>query len=404
MSDAIVIRDHNTEVFLADVTHWLQHALQMLRTEFDDWQFPHDACRARWNQMLCNAGLVALNWPQAYGGRALPRATVIRFHELCAQHGAPQPLNSIAHSILAPTLLQFGSDAQKAQFLPGIRDGSAVWCQGYSEPGSGSDLASVRTRAVAADNDPSKGWHVSGHKIWTTMAHKAQWCFALVRTQADSRAHHGLSFMLIDMRAPGVRVEQIRQLTGEADYNEVFFDQAFVPPSQVLGAVGEGWRMAMAAAEFERGVYFLPRVIQIEAELKSTQALLDTARSTHPDAARIATTLEQLEDRCAVLRWRVDTIVERVSRGSTPGIDGAILKLIWSEARQALMDVRMELLGEAALLGPGSGKRFPREAAISREFLWSRAETIVAGTSEVQRNIIAERLLGLPKDKHVSTT
>ncbi|MEG0921780.1 MAG: acyl-CoA dehydrogenase family protein [Comamonas sp.] len=400
MHNATTIRDHNTEVFLADVTQWLQHALQVLRTEFDDWQFPHEACRAHWNHMLCSAGLVALNWPKAYGGRALPTATVIRFHELCAQYGAPQPLNSIAHSILAPTLLQFGSDAQKSQFLPGIREGSAVWCQGYSEPGSGSDLASVRTRAAATDN----GWYVSGHKIWTTMAHKAQWCFALVRTDADSRAHQGLSFMLIDMTAPGVRVEQIRQLTGEADYNEVFFDQVFVPTSQVLGAVGEGWRIAMAAAEFERGVYFLPRVIQIEAELKSTQALLDAARNTLADAARIATTLEQLQDRCAVLRWRVNTIVERVSRGSTPGIDGAILKLIWSEARQALMDVRMELLGEAALLGPGAGKRFPREAAISREFLWSRAETIVAGTSEVQRNIIAERLLGLPKDKHVSTT
>ena len=399
MINSISIRYTNQEEFLSDVALWLQASLKTLRAEFQDWEFPHDACRTRWNDMLCNAGLVALSWPKVYGGHELPTSTLIRFHEICAQHGAPQPLNSIAHSILAPTLLQFGNDAQKERFLPGIREGRDVWCQGYSEPGSGSDLASVRTRGVASES----GWRVSGHKIWTTMAHKSQWCFALVRTEPNSKAHKGLSFMLIDITSPGIRIERIKQLTGEADYNEVFFDNVFVPEDQVLGTVGEGWRIAMGAAEFERGVYFLPRVIQIEAELNDTKSLFKGVKEGNLDADRIATTLEQLEDRCSVLRWRVNTIIERVARGSTPGIDGAILKLMWSETRQCLMDVRMELLGEAALLGPDSGRRFPRQAAISREFLWSRAETIVAGTSEIQRNIIAERLLGLPKDKHVST-
>lgn len=398
MSNSVVIRDETTEVFLLDASAWIGSAIAALRKQFADWEFPHDACRRQWNQMLCDAGLVALSWPQSHGGRELPTSTLIQFHELCAKHGAPQPLNSIAHSILAPTLLQFGSQGQQERFLPGIREGRDIWCQGYSEPGSGSDLASVKTRGLLT----KEGWRVSGHKIWTTQAHTAQWCFALVRTELGSHAHKGLSFMLIDMTAPGVRVERIKQLTGEADYNEVFFDNVLVPEDQVLGTPGDGWRIAMGAAEFERGVYFLPRVIQLETELFDTKALFAAYAPSRPDLGRISGTLEQLEDRCTVIRWRVDTVIERVARGSTPGIDGAILKLLWSETRQALMDVRMELLGEEALLGPGSGERFPRHAAISREFLWSRAETIVAGTSEIQRNIIAERLLGLPKDKYVS--
>lgn len=400
MHETMTIRDDSPQAFLHDAAAWIARAVGVLRERFADWEFPHDACRRQWNQMLCDAGLVALGWPREHGGRALPTATLIRFHELCARHGAPQPLNSIAHSILAPTLLQFGNAAQQARFLPGIRAGREVWCQGYSEPGSGSDLASVKTRGVPDE----QGWRVSGHKIWTTQAHTAQWCFALVRTEPDSHAHRGLSFMLIDMRAPGVRVERIRQLTGEADYNEVFFDEVLVPADQVLGTPGEGWRIAMGAAEFERGVYFLPRVIQLETELSDTKALLAACTPSRPDLGRIGDALAQLEDRCAVVRWRVDTVIDRVARGSTPGIDGAILKLLWSETRQALMDLRMELLGEEALLGPGAGARFGRQAAIAREFLWSRAETIVAGTSEIQRNIIAERLLGLPKDQHVSTT
>ncbi|TDF64503.1 acyl-CoA dehydrogenase family protein [Cupriavidus sp. L7L] len=380
---------------LKEAAEWLLPTLSSFRQEFPAHTNPSQACRVRWNALLCQADLVALTWPREYGGRARPTADLIAFHELCASHGAPQPINSIAHSILAPTLLQFGTDAQKARFLPGIRDGSEIWCQGYSEPGSGSDLASVRTRGTQTP----AGWVVKGHKIWTTQAHLARWCFALVRTDPDSTGHRGLSFMLIDMQAPGVRVSPIRQLTGEADYNEVFFENVPVTAENIVGEVGQGWRIAMAAAEYERGIYFLPRVVQLEHEFERAEALFDRAVLETNEAHSYAHRLQEARDRCQVIRWRVEQVVSRVAAGSTPGIDGAILKLLWSETRQMVVELQLELLGERAVLGPEAEGEYAADASTVREFLWSRAETIVAGTSEIQRNIIAERLLGLPKDK-----
>ncbi|MFJ4293151.1 acyl-CoA dehydrogenase family protein [Cupriavidus sp. NPDC089707] len=383
--------------FLGEASAWLLPTLASFRQEFPAHTNPSQACRIRWNTLLCDANLVSLTWPAEHSGRALPTRDLIAFHELCARHGAPQPINSIAHSILAPTLLQFGTASQKERFLPGIRLGAEIWCQGYSEPGSGSDLASVRTRGTPS----ADGWLVNGHKIWTTQAHLARWCFALVRTDPDSVGHRGLSFMLIDMRAPGVRASPIRQLTGEADYNEVFFENVAVPAENIVGDVGEGWRIAMAAAEYERGVYFLPRVVQLEHELQRAQALFEHAELLAGERDVYAHRLQEAQDRCQVTRWRVEQVIGRVAAGDTPGIDGAILKLLWSETRQMVIELQLELAGERAVVGPEATGEYAEQASIVREFLWSRAETIVAGTSEIQRNIIAERLLGLPKDKSI---
>jgi len=392
-SATINIRDLTPEDFLDDVEKWLDGAMSRLRERFSDWQFPDLDCRRFWNEELCRANLVALTWPREYGGRALDTGTLIKFHEMCAVRGSPQPLNSIAHSILAPTLLQFGTANQKSRFLEGIRLGAAVWCQGYSEPSAGSDLASIKTRA---QRDGGR-WIVNGHKIWTTQAHLAQWCFALVRTQPEEKAHNGLSFKLINMNAPGVRVNPIRQITGEANYNECFFENVQVPAEDLVGNAGDGWRIAMAAAEYERGIYFLPRVIQLQTELDAINKLFKSRPPIEPHRTALAAKLIELQDSCRVIRWRVDAILARVAAGKTPGTDGTVLKLLWSETRQAVMEIWMGLLGELAVVGPGAGKHYPEEAAAAREFLWSRAETIVAGTSEVQRNIIAERILGLPK-------
>ncbi|KGD90061.1 acyl-CoA dehydrogenase [Achromobacter sp. RTa] len=384
-----------TENFLEDADVWLRAALARLRARYPDTASHTPECRQAWNRMLCEADLIALTWPREYGGRELPTAMLIAFHELCARLHAPQPINSIAHAILAPTLLRFGSAEQKALFLPGIRDGSEIWCQGYSEPQTGSDLSSVRTRARA----DAAGWLVDGRKIWTTQAHLAKWCFALVRTEPGSQAHRGLSFMLIDMRADGVRVEPIRQMTGEADYNEVLFEAVAVPEGRILGEPGEGWRIAMAAAEYERGIYFMPRVVQLEDELAGLQAALAQAPLAADERAVHARRVQDLADACRVIRWRVDRVLRQVASGDTPGIDGAMLKLMWSETRQQVWEQRMELLGETAILGPQAGAPYAAPAGVLREFLWSRAETIVAGTSEIQRNIVGERLLGLPKDR-----
>jgi alkylation response protein AidB-like acyl-CoA dehydrogenase len=205
--------------------------------------------------------------------------------------------------------------------------------------------------------------------------------------------------MLIDMQAQGVRVEPIRQMTGEADYNEVLFDATPVPEGRILGECGEGWRIAMAAAEYERGIYFLPRVVQLEDELRQlTEALAQTPLDADERAVQTRR-VRDLADQCQVIRWRVDRVLRLVAAGDTPGIDGAMLKLLWSETRQRIWEQRLELLDEAAILGPQAAAPHAATACVLREFLWSRAETIVAGTSEIQRNIVGERLLGLPKDR-----
>ncbi|WP_454673911.1 acyl-CoA dehydrogenase family protein [Achromobacter pestifer] len=383
------------EHFLQDAEAWLRIALAELRGTYPETESHAPACRQAWNRMLCEADLIALTWPREYGGRELPTSTLIAFHELCARLHAPQPINSIAHAILAPTLLRFGTAPQKALLLPGIRDGSEIWCQGYSEPQTGSDLSSVRTRAKSEDS----GWRVNGRKIWTTQAHLAQWCFALVRTEPGSQGHRGLSFMLIDMRAPGVLVEPIRQMTGEADYNEVLFENVSVPEGFILGEAGEGWRIAMTAAEYERGIYFMPRVVQLEDEIQQLNLALNRAALASDAHAVHAHRARALEDLGQVIRWRVDRVLRQVAEGNTPGIDGAMLKLLWSENRQRVWEQRLELLDEAAIVGPQASGPYANEAAVQREFLWSRAETLVAGTSEIQRNIVGERLLGLPKDR-----
>jgi alkylation response protein AidB-like acyl-CoA dehydrogenase len=386
---------HELATFREEVTAWLDAAMPQLRQQFDDSRFFTLECRRTWEEMLGAAGWLALTWPTELGGRALGTAELIIFYEECARRGAPQPINSIAHSILAPTLLRFGSQTQKEQFLPGIRDSSEIWCQGYSEPGAGSDLASLQTRAEV-DGDALV---INGQKIWTTNAHLAKWCFALVRSERGSRVHHGLSFVLIDMQANGVRVAPIRQLTGEADYNEVFFENVRVPVENIVGAPGGGWKIAMAAAEFERGVYFLPRAIRLQRELDLARRLLSSSHVPSSTRCRLQQQLCDAEDISHVIQLRVAELTAQIEQGLSPGINGSIIKLLWSETRQRVMEICMELIGERATLGP-TAQGFPGETAIVREFLWSRAETIVAGTSEVQRNIVAERILGLPKDRN----
>lgn len=387
------------ESFLVEAQSWLNKHLAILRAQFDSKQNHEPECRIMWDSMLCAGGYVGINWPQTLGGRGLSIVEVIKFHELCASLNTPQPINSIGHAILAPTLLKFGREDQLDKYLPGILSGTDIWCQGYSEPASGSDLASVKMTAVKnADNN----WVVNGHKIWTTQAHLARWCFALVRTtpkELGTRSHSGLSFMLIDMKAPGVRVEQIKQLTGEADYNEIFFEDVEVSADQLLGHEGDGWKIAMAAAEFERGVYFLPRVILLEQELSALQGELAEYDLSATKRIVWEEYYQELADICQVIRWRVERVVELVSSGQTPGIDGAILKLLWSETRQKIIEARLELCNESALSAPSVAADATKCASMVRDFLWSRAETIVAGTTQIQKNIIGERLLGLPKDR-----
>jgi len=352
--------------------------------------------RRAWEDTLCANGWSGLGWPAEYGGKALPLSRQAVFHEEHARCGAPLGVNLIGHGILAPTLLHFGSEAQKQRFLPGILSNREVWCQGYSEPGAGSDLAAVRTRAEPAPG----GFRVNGHKIWTSFADRAQWCFVLARTDPDASRHKGLSFLLVDMRSPGVRVEPIRQLTGEAEFCEVFFEDVFVPQDALLGGLNQGWRIAMAAASFERGTYFIPRLVRFSQELRQVRALaLQADKQGRVPASSASASVRHRWARLAadshVLALKSQRALAAAMRGDPPGPEGSSTKIHWSEAHQRLLELSMQLLGEDACLGVDAADT--RAASLTHAYLWSRAETILAGTSEIQRNIIAEQMLGLPK-------
>ncbi|EHK63102.1 acyl-CoA dehydrogenase family protein [Achromobacter arsenitoxydans] len=384
-----------TEAFRLELRGWLESAYADFARAWPGGADPRSLdYRRAWEDTLCANGWSGLGWPKAYGGKELPLSRQAVFHEEHARCGAPLGVNLIGHGILAPTVLHFGDEAQKRRFLPGILSNREVWCQGYSEPGAGSDLASVRTRAEPAPG----GFRLNGHKIWTSFADRAQWCFVLARTDPQAAKHKGLSFLLVDMGSPGVRVEPIRQITGEAEFSEVFFEDVFVPQDALLGELNQGWKIAMAAASFERGTYFIPRLVRFAQELRQVRelALRADAHGRVPAAsASVRHRWARLAADSHVLALKSQRALAGAQRGDPPGPEGSSTKIHWSEAHQRLLELSLQLLGEDACLGVGAVGA--RAAELTHAYLWSRAETILAGTSEIQRNIIAEQMLGLPK-------
>lgn len=383
------------EAFRRELRGWLEAAYARFAAGWPGGADPRSLdFRRAWEDTLCANGWSGLGWPKAYGGQELPLSRQAVFHEEHARSGAPLGVNLIGHGILAPTLLHFGSEAQKRRLLPGILSNREIWCQGYSEPGAGSDLAAVRTRAEPAPG----GFRLNGHKIWTSFADRAQWCFVLARTDPQAVRHKGLSFLLVDMRSPGVRVEPIRQITGEAEFCEVFFEDVHVPQDGLLGERDQGWKIAMAAASFERGTYFIPRLVRFAQELQQVRGLSLRANAqghVPASSAAVRHRWARLAADSHVLALKSRRALAGAMRGEPPGPEGSSTKIHWSEAHQRLLELSLQLLGEEACL-PGAGAD-PRAAALTHAYLWSRAETILAGTSEIQRNIIAEQMLGLPK-------
>ena len=351
------------------------------------------ALRRAWEDRLCAAGLAGLGWPRRYGGHELDLARQAIFHEEHAECGAPLGVNLIGHGILAPTVIHYGTEAQKQRFLPGILSTLEIWCQGYSEPQAGSDLAAVRTRA----RRDGQGYVLSGHKIWTSFADQADWCFVLARTDPAQQRHRGLSFLLVNMRQPGVRVHPIRQITGDAEFCEVFFEDARVEAEALVGEENQGWKIAMSAASFERGTYFIPRLVKFRRELMWVRALLRERAGglAAADGAELERRWARLAVDSHVLDLKSRRALAAAATGEPPGPQASSTKIHWSEAHQSLLDFAVELLGDRVCTG--DAQRDPQAAELVRAYLSSRAETILAGTSEIQRNIIAERVLGLPK-------
>jgi alkylation response protein AidB-like acyl-CoA dehydrogenase len=334
---------------------------------------------------------VGIHWPQAYGGRdASPMQQAI-FAEEMARARAPQIVNRVAINNVGPTLMHFGTDEQKQRYLPGMLSGDEIWCQLYSEPGAGSDLAALRTRADLDGDD----YVVTGQKVWTSYAQHARWAILLARTDQDAAKHRGISYLIVDMKAPGIELRPLCQMTGASEFNEVFLDAVRVPRANLIGAANEGWRIAQVTLAHERGTSYAIKE-QVLARI-GVDDLLEQARrvgaASEPHARQ---RLAQLYLETEIMRFMNLEMLTRIGRGETPGAETSIVKTFWADLSQAIGDTGIELLGGHGLLLRGS-KHAVASGRFAQHLMFSRAATIAGGTSEIQRNIIAQRMLGLPR-------
>ncbi len=342
--------------------------------------------RRAWERRLSEGGWTCIGWPVEYGGRGASLTRQVIFHEEYARAGGPGRLGLIGEGLIGPTLIAFGSDAQKRRFLPGIVRGEEVWCQGYSEPNAGSDLANVQTRARRQGDD----WILDGQKVWTSWAQWADWCFALCCSDPDAPKHRGLSYLLVPMRQPGVRVRPILQLTGDSEFSEVFFDGARTPADNVVGEPGEGWKVAMGTLAFERGTLTLGQQHEFENELAQ---VIEIAKRN--GRARDPVIRQRIADAWIGLRIMRYNALRTLSNAGELRREGLISKLYWATWHRNLGKLAMDVLGPEAEILEGAPYGLSR---LQRMYLFSRADTIYAGSNQIQRNIIAERGLGLPRE------
>ncbi|MFI8300116.1 acyl-CoA dehydrogenase family protein [Streptomyces nigra] len=369
---------------------------EVFRVQARSWLAGHAGSgweRRAWERVLGKAGWIGLGWGEGgYGNRTATLTQQVVWAEEYARSGAPPRSGHIGEKLLAPTLLAHGSAEQKARFLPPIASGEELWCQGYSEPEAGSDLAGIRTRAERA---PDGSYRVTGQKIWTSLAHEADWCFVLARTDPDSRRHHGLGFLLVPMDQPGrVEVRPIRQLTGTSDFNEVFFDGAHARAEHLVGGEGAGWTVAMSLLGFERGVSTLAQQIGFAAELaRVVREAVDRGAVADP-VVRDRLVRQWAELR--VMRWHALRTLGGTGDAGAP----SVAKLLWGGWHQRLGELAVQIRGAAGGAGPEDWTPSVPYALdeTQRMFLFSRADTIYGGSDQVQRTIIAERVLGLPRE------
>jgi alkylation response protein AidB-like acyl-CoA dehydrogenase len=348
-----------------------------------------------WQRKMYEAGLVGLTWPREAGGQGLSFLEELILQEEMALQKAPPVLNILAVGMAGPTIIAYGTEEQKRRYPPRMLSCEEIWCQGYSEPNAGSDLAALQTRAVR-DGDH---FVVNGQKVWTSLAHVADWMMLLARTDPDAPKHKGITYFLLDMKTPGITVKPLRQMTGEAEFNEVYFDNVRVSAAQILGGLNNGWQVGLTTLMYER----LALGFGLQARLRvALDGLVQLARRTKKHGLPatqdpvLRQKLAQLWIDCEVFKYTGARAVTRLLRGELPGPEASTGKMMWVQGHQALQELAMEIQGPYAQLARGSA--WAVDGGLwQHTFLRSRANSIEGGTTEIQRNIIGERVLGLPK-------
>jgi alkylation response protein AidB-like acyl-CoA dehydrogenase len=379
------------EAFRRAAAAWLNDALSgefaVLRGRGgsgDDAAFVDE--RRAWERKLASGGWTCIGWPTEWGGRGASLTQQVIFFEEYARAGAPGRLNHMGETLLGPTLIAFGSDAQKRRFLPRIVAGEEIWCQGYSEPNAGSDLANVQTRARLEGGE----WVIDGQKVWTSWAAWADWCFVVCRSDPASKRHQGLCYLLVPMKQPGVEIRPIQQITGDAEFFEVFFDGARTAAEHVVGAPGDGWKVAMGTLAFERGASTLGQQMLFRNELAEIVAVAKrNGKAADPlIRQRIADAWMGLE----IQRYNALRTLSGASELSGPAM---IHKLFWATWHRSLGKLALDVLGSEAEIAEAAPYELTR---LQRLFLFTRSDTIYGGSNEIQLNLIAERALGLPRE------
>lgn len=383
------------EQFRQEVAGWLE---ANLCGEFEPIRFrggpgdEHSFVQERkvWEQVLAAGGWTAIGWPKEFGGRGASIEQQVIFNEEYARAGGPGRVGHIGETLTGPTLIAYGTQAQCEKYLPGIKAGKELWCQGYSEPGAGSDLANVKTKARF---DESRGqWLLSGQKVWTSLAHESDFCFVIARTDPSSAGQKGLGFFLLNMNQPGVSIRPIQQLTGTAEFNEVFLDEAVCDAEDIVGAPGEGWRVAMALLGFERGVSTLGQQMLFQSELNEIVALAKANGAAQDPSIR-----QRLADAHIGLKIMRYNSMRMMSGGEDGSLqkEAMIYKLYWASWHRNLGKLAMDVLGPESELLTAEPYQLSRLQSL---FLFTRADTIYGGTNQIQRNLIAERALGMPRE------
>jgi alkylation response protein AidB-like acyl-CoA dehydrogenase len=338
--------------------------------------------RRAWQRRLHDAGWAGVSWPKEYGGRGATLVEQAIYNEEIVRAQAPSAANVLGLAMGGPTVIAHGTEEQKQRYLEPILSAEEIWCQGFSEPDSGSDLASLKTRAVRDGDD----WVITGQKVWTTLAHHAKWCMLVARSDPDAPKHQGLSYFLMDMEQDAVQVRPLVQITGEAEFNELFIEEARVPHANIVGGEGNGWAVAITTLMHERAT--LAFGLQIQVKLALGELMAEARESGAGVDPIVRDRLAQLYIESEVLRLNAYRGLSAIMRSGVPGPEGSLGKWQWAEVNQALTELAMDLRGPRALL---------QDEKWTYRFLRARANSIEGGTTEILKNIVAERVLGLPR-------